>query len=371
MDRQDYIHGVWKHVFSLSPIPERDELSRLIGKKLIDDNENLWIELGALKTIVFEMTGSTAAIDSIGRRNGKSKPYASGKKSLVAAMSYSQLHYQNDTPSNGSEALDAVYGTKRFSVELLSAPDKAFGTLMDCIRFALKEEKWELERGIEQISCALEGDLDSLAGAQFTSATSSDSQKLHSRGIAPSDGYMIGSTSCSSLLHNSKSAAIHSRSSSSRGAMDLDQPDYSERDGVRLCLLCSAVIDPVGHNADTRISVCTSCNSGENNRAKGKLKCSKGKEQLRNSTGDPAAVHSSADTAVRHKHSTESTVRASSSSNSSHINSNSSGGGDSSHHYSNQSPNSNNSSPRSGAGTSKFRNRLNSARHELHFLDEF
>jgi hypothetical protein len=31
--------GIWSHILKNSPYPEHDEISQLIGKKLIDDNQ--------------------------------------------------------------------------------------------------------------------------------------------------------------------------------------------------------------------------------------------------------------------------------------------------------------------------------------------
>jgi hypothetical protein len=31
--------GIWSHIIKNSPSPEHDEISQLIGKKLIDDNQ--------------------------------------------------------------------------------------------------------------------------------------------------------------------------------------------------------------------------------------------------------------------------------------------------------------------------------------------
>jgi len=99
-------NGVWTHIVAHTPPPEVEELAKIIGKKLIDTNEDLWHELCALKEIVADFLTFEFGNLQLKSSSTKSTPERIDK-STKKKTNCSKSHQNNDH-SSLSQAFESV-----------------------------------------------------------------------------------------------------------------------------------------------------------------------------------------------------------------------------------------------------------------------
>ncbi|KAJ1408752.1 hypothetical protein B484DRAFT_403420 [Ochromonadaceae sp. CCMP2298] len=134
----------------------------MIGFKVVDDNKTLWLEVKALKDIIFEMAGGQDIIDSL---NGRSGQKVGGRRAIADARNYSQLHY-NKTKSS----VDELFACPRFSLD-------SVGAQVLKIREGFAAEASELERDVDRLTAGLDGDVGDFLDTGMASLTLDESVK--------------------------------------------------------------------------------------------------------------------------------------------------------------------------------------------------
>ena len=326
-DMADGSAGVWQHISQRTPAPERDEIAQLIGHKIIDQNkvrhdyfrcrisqfrsthhfilQDLFMELTALKDIIFEASGGRAGSSSTGGRNKR----ASGLRGLSLAQQFSQLHYQD---SEKSFTNDEIFSIRSFTLEIVNER-------MDDIRQCFEAEKAEIELEIERLTDSLDED--------YGADASNDSDAKVAKSMS--------------------NLSIHTSSA----------PSPVPTDRLELCSMCN-IKRPTGHmvsgaSRNTSFSfVCSTCETARNRReAKMGTVLSSSSTRaaghgLSHSQNTPANLTSVED---NHLNSPRRDIRR------------------------NNNEDSPDSAPKISprGASSKFRNRIDSARYEHHFIDEF
>mmetsp|Transcript_10763 Transcript_10763/g.17557 ORF Transcript_10763/g.17557 Transcript_10763/m.17557 type:complete len:477 (-) Transcript_10763:172-1602(-) len=162
MEDEEIKDSIWYHIRMCSPMPERDEIAQMIGLKLIDESKNLWIELRALKDIIYDMAGGDMVIDGLWASGGDGsnntsqvKKKTGGKRGITDARNFSQLHYNSSTSDGGQQneagwLMDDLLQCKYFTAETI-------GFKLDDIREAMQLEIKGLEVDIERLNIYLDG----------------------------------------------------------------------------------------------------------------------------------------------------------------------------------------------------------------------
>lgn len=99
-------NGVWTHIVAETPPPEVEEIAKIIGKKLIDTNEELWHELCALKEIVADFL--TFEFGNLQLKSGSTKSTPERKDKSVKKISNTSSSQRNNVHSSSSQAFESV-----------------------------------------------------------------------------------------------------------------------------------------------------------------------------------------------------------------------------------------------------------------------
>ena len=298
------------------------------------------MELRALKDILFEMSGARTSND------GKK---ITGKRALAQARQYSQLNY-TDEISGDSSVLDALFNMKSFTLEIVA--DR-----LDDIHECFKVENAGLESFIARLT-------DNLDSDSITAGCTSNSFDLGSKhgdsvddaGIAQAMSKVNlternnrNATSTTGNGNNSNPSSSGNSRSNSSSALPGDKMEVCTVCSVKknVTLLSSAVVNTAA------AFVCSTCQT-KKIRRDAKLGTNSGSSTshatssgMISSRSTPAGVRTDA-------HFEETQANQAESSNQ--------------HNNNDDSPD---ARPKSASRTSKFRSKLDSARFDRHFMEEF
>lgn len=305
-------------------------------------------ELVALKDIIFESSGGRV---SSANNWGKSKK-VSGRRAISEARQYSQLHYGEDNIRE-STILDVIYGMKQFTLDIVNYR-------LEDIKESFEKEKQELNQEIERLNNSLAGDFN--ADDEFNDEIEESLPK---------------SLSTMTLQHHTGSTNNNNNSNSSNYSNNSNSsPVPSDR--MEVCTVCnikrpvSSMMPSTGSKFSSQGSgvICTMCHT---TRAMREAKISGGGSRSSHTTDTTTNVG-------RHAITTGSSSLAHSRSVPAHLHIPTTTTTSSSKLQVDMKEialprrNNNEDSPEpapKSARSSRFRNRLDSARHEHHFLEEF
>lgn len=306
----------------------------------------------ALKDIIFESSGGRV---SSANNWGKSKK-VSGRRAISEARQYSQLHYGEDNIRE-STILDVIYGMKQFTLDIVNYR-------LEDIKESFEKEKQELNQEIERLNNSLAGDFN--ADDEFNAEIEESLPKsLSTMTLQHHTGSTNNSISSSNYNSNSNSSPVPSDRMEVCTVCNMKRPvssmmpsissnnsisskSFTQGSGV-ICTMChttramrEAKISGGGsrssHTTDT-----TTTNVGRH-------AITTGSSSLAHSRSVPAHLH------VPNTNTTSSTLQVDMK------------------EITLPRRNNNEDSPEpapKSARSSRFRNRLDSARHEHHFLEEF
>ncbi len=295
-------------------------------------SQNLWRELQALKSIIFEINGYTNNVstsfnkDASKETNVKSK--SNGKRSILNAKSFSSLYYDNveSSTTNGSLQMEAIYNMTDFSLEQII-------TSLEIIRSALESETADLETEVQKLN--REMDSQSESNVFVFNSSGADTKQNNSKSQHNIDR---GDFVCRLCNKRSTASVVvptagGARQSHLAAQYDSKSDDHSESD---VCTSCKEFQE----RRDAKINGKTNNSSTTHNSSSGGQNSSVNKNNSVTIQSIPDIDLSSLSTLNgNNNQSTDSSAK---------------------------------STPRSGgAKSSRFRSRLNTARDELFFLDEF
>lgn len=281
-------------------------------------------ELKALKDIVFEMSGGR-----VNEENNWGKSKKTGRRALSEARHYSQLHYNNGDEKDLT-SFNAVYDMKHFTSEIVA-------DMGDSIRDCFEAERKEIFREIDRLNDSLDGNCEELESEP--------------------------------------------KVSKSFEKISLSSPSPVPTEKMDLCSMCSLRKPPIvdlttGKSIVLYPFICSACQL-----ARQKREVKLGTSSSSSSSSNSAAGIRSGTRSMSHSQSTPAHLSAEMSRLDISIDTNSPAFQYNKRSNNEDSPDAaltsafsvSKSSPRSSGGgaASKFRNRLDSARHEHHFLDEF
>lgn len=141
----DELAGIWAHIVKFSPSQEVNEIKNVIGSDFIEENQSLWREVKALKSILFEM-GSNLAVVRQGNTGRASK------QSIAKAKNFSNLYY-----SEGKEG-ENIYSIKKFSLDTVAND-------LSKIKQLFETEQTSLEKEINQLNNEMDNQSESMLNA--------------------------------------------------------------------------------------------------------------------------------------------------------------------------------------------------------------
>ena len=277
------------------------------------------------------MSGSGTSDSTSGR--GKK---ASGKRAISEARQYSQLHYSEDFTREPT-ILDTMYNIKSFSLDFVASR-------MYDIKDAFAVEQTELECDIKRLNETLDGEVNFGSGCDLSFDNDSNNSNL------------VSSMANISLTKSSSAATVTTTNPS---------PNPVHIDRLEMCSVCSQrkpsqTISTIsgggnkirGGSGSIAVFVCAACQIARTSRD-AKLGGHNNNNTMSHSRSVPANVTSSAAAPKRAVSPAAAQINR--------------------HNNNDDSPDAAQkpSSRGSGGGSSRFRSRLDSARHEHHFLDEF
>jgi hypothetical protein len=328
----DELAGIWAHIVKYSPPQEFNEIKKVVGSDVIEDNQSLWREVKALKSILFEM-GSNS-LDNIVRQSNVGR---GGKHSIAKAKNFSNLYY-----TQGKENEFNIYSIKTFSLDSITSD-------LSDIKDAMEAEHTFLEKEVNHLNNEMDNQSESMISLdESTSGLNSNFSSMDLSSMTCS----ICKSKLSMIVDPSRRGQLpNSSSSSSRFNNSLQTYTCSickEKKSIQESKLYGS---NVGRNTGTRHP----------------------DETFIQDFSQKLFLSSQSEAILQHSPLSSSNSYLSSDSNDDHrprgSNNNDSPPGS----LSLSVPVSSRSSLSSGGrgSTSKFRSRLNSARDELHFLDEF
>jgi hypothetical protein len=189
------------------------------------------------------MSGSNGLSEHIG---GQSKPKVSiGKRSISDARQYSQLHYSSDGLPTEMSVLDDIYCCKRFTIE------KVMLRLHD-IREAFAIEAANLENEIERLNASLDGEADiesTIVPAMSRTSVSKPSNIVVDKlalcsvcGKKPAQTSLKGSSSGSSSSGNGSGGSSINKYSSSSKQISVGGSVFSSAQQVGVCASCATPV---------------------------------------------------------------------------------------------------------------------------------
>lgn len=107
------------------------------------------LELKALKDIVFEMSGGR-----VNAENNWGKSKKTGRRAISEARQYSQLYYHNNNAKDLS-AFKSVYGMQHFTAEIIV-------DMVDSVRDCFEVERREIEQEIDRLNDSLDGNFEEM-----------------------------------------------------------------------------------------------------------------------------------------------------------------------------------------------------------------
>jgi len=132
--------GVWSQILRTAPAPEIEELTKIIGKRMIETNEKLWQELSALKEIVADLLtfefGNMRLID-----NTPEKLKTKSKSKNIQHQDDFERDSDGDSPIISSHEEAIVRVQDSLSVSKIS-------DVLEIVREAFLHEKSDLEAEI-------------------------------------------------------------------------------------------------------------------------------------------------------------------------------------------------------------------------------
>lgn len=141
----DELAGIWAHIVKFSPSQEVNEIKNVIGSDFIEENQSLWREVKALKSILFEM-GSNLAVVRQGNTGRASK------QSIAKAKNFSNLYY-----AEGKEG-ENIYSIKKFSLDIVAND-------LSKIKQLFETEQTSLEKEINQLNNEMDNQSESMLNA--------------------------------------------------------------------------------------------------------------------------------------------------------------------------------------------------------------
>ena len=330
------------------------------------------------------MTGNIYSTERVGKgKVAKQGVNPSGKRALHAAISFSKLHYESELSDRHSKAVETIFSLTNFTIEQVTS-------MLQEIRWALDEEKNDIEDAIQHLNRILDGDLSLMVA---TSASIDDVAT-----VVPCSSGGAGSITMATGRKGPQPAGLYPErkicASSSSSSLEIGSSKKEQVAGISrkgqppgMCAGCGKSL--ISATETTSSSTGAAACLGEAELYCGICRSRKDKITFKfqaatlgdtsrlvcrgvSRSGAPtsrALLLSKGDTDRSEAFYCEATVPHPQHNNNDDSPGGSAGGGNEDVTLRLSNTNSAESTPRSR--NSKFRSRLNSARHELHFLDEF